>query len=376
METIKGLKAMVLAAGVGSRLDPLTRSTPKPLVPLANRPVMEHILALLKRHNITDIVSNVHHLPEQVPAYFGDGSRLDMNLTYKHEPTLSGDAGGVRSCRKFLEDGTFLVIMGDLITDADISYVVEQHKTKGAIATIALQKVADVRHFGVAVTDADSFIKGFQEKPSPAEAISDLASTGIYVLEPEVFEHMPVDGQYGFGRQLFPSLVEKGLPVLGVQVFGYWSDIGTMENYKLSSFDALKGLIDIELPGRKTADGWFGEGASVASECNIDAKVLLGKNARLDKGVTLKGHVIIGDDCHIKSGAVIEDSIIWSGATVGANAILIDSVLGNNVEVADCCVLTGEVTTESVDFELAERTADFASTTLLMPHLQQPVGAR
>lgn len=376
METIKGLKAMVLAAGVGSRLDPLTRSTPKPLVPLANRPVMEHILALLKRHNINDIVSNVHHLPEQVPAYFGDGSNLDMNLTYKHEQILSGDAGGVRSCRKFLQDGTFLVIMGDLITDADISYVVEQHKSKGAIATIALQKVADVRHFGVAVTDADSFIKGFQEKPSPEEAISDLASTGIYVLEPEVFDHMPADGQYGFGRQLFPSLVEKGLPVLGVQVFGYWSDIGTMENYKLSSFDALKGLIDIELPGQKTQHGWYDSGASVASDCNIDARVLIGKNSRLDPGVTLKGHVIIGDNCHIKSGVVIEDSIIWAGTTVGANAILIDSVLGNNVEVADRCVMTGEVTTEPVKLKPVEKTADLASANVLLSQLQQPVGAR
>lgn len=348
METFSGLKAMVLAAGVGSRLDPLTRLTPKPLVPLANRPVMEHILSLLKRHNITEIVSNVHHLPEQVPAYFGDGASLGMSLTYRHESILSGDAGGVRSCRKFLQDGTFLVIMGDLITDADISYVIEQHKVKGAIATIALQKVADVRHFGVAVTDSDSFIKGFQEKPSPEEAISDLASTGIYVLEPEVFEHMPAEGQYGFGRQLFPSLVAKGLPVLGVQVFGYWSDIGTMENYKSSSFDALKGLIDMDLPGQLTKQGWLEEGASISSDCDVDGMVMLGKNSRVDSGASLKGHVIVGDNCQIKSGAVVENSILWSGTTIGANAVLIDSILGHNVDVAEQSVLIGEVTTDSV----------------------------
>ncbi len=348
METSKGLKAMVLAAGVGSRLDPLTRFTPKPLVPLANRPVMEHILTLLKRHNIRDIVSNVHHLPEQVPAYFGDGSRLGMNVIYKHEETLSGDAGGVRSCRKFLEDGTFLVIMGDLITDADISYVVEQHKAKGAIATIALQKVPDVRHFGVAVTDSESFIRGFQEKPSPEEAISDLASTGIYVLEPEVFNHMPVTGQYGFGRQLFPSLVEKGLPVLGVQVFGYWSDIGTMENYRQSSFDALRGLIDIELPGQSTDQARLDAGADVAESCVIDGLAVVGKNSLIESGVTLKGHVIIGDNCRIESGAVIEDTIIWSGVTVGRSSVLRDSILGSNVVVDSHMVVTGEVTTDSV----------------------------
>lgn len=364
---------MVLAAGVGSRLDPLTRLTPKPLVPLANRPVMEHILALLRRHNITDIVSNVHHLPEQVPTYFADGARLGMNLTYKHEKTLSGDAGGVRSCRSILQDGTFLVIMGDLITDADISYVVEQHKTKGAIATIALQKVADVRHFGVAVTDSDSFIKGFQEKPSPEEAISDLASTGIYVLEPEVFDHMPIDGSYGFGRQLFPSLVEKGLPVLGVQVFGYWSDIGTMENYRTSSFDALKGLIDIEIPGRETSQGWFDTGSSVAANCEIDGRVVLGKNSRVDSGVSLRGNVIIGDNCHIKSGAVLENTIMWSGVTVGVNSILIDSILGDNVDVADQTVLTGEVTTDSIRPLVASQ---LSRERMVLPQLQQSIALR
>lgn len=373
METIKGMKAMVLAAGVGSRLDPLTRLTPKPLVPLANRPVMEHILALLKRHNITDIVSNVHHLPEQVPAYFEDGTSLGMHLTYKHEAILSGDAGGVRSCRKILQDGTFLVIMGDLITDADISYVVEQHKTKGAIATIALQKVADVRHFGVAVTDSESFIKGFQEKPSPEEAISDLASTGIYVLEPEVFDHMPVDGSYGFGRQLFPSLVEKGLPVLGVQVFGYWSDIGTMENYRTSSFDALKGLIDIEIPGRATRQGWFDVGSSVAPDCEIDGLVVLGKHSRVDSGVTLRGNVIIGDNCHVQSGTVIENTIIWTGATIGANSILVDSILGNNVDVAQQSVLIGEVTTDSVKPLPAPQ---ISREQMGLQQMQQPVALR
>lgn len=370
METFNGLKAMVLAAGVGSRLDPLTRLTPKPLVPLANRPVMEHILALLKRHNITTIVSNVHHLPDRVPAYFGDGANRGMSLTYKHESTLSGDAGGVRSCRSFLEGGTFLVIMGDLITDADISYVVEQHKAKGAIATIALQKVADVRHFGVAVTDSDSFIKGFQEKPSPEEAISDLASTGIYVLEPEVFDHMPAEGQYGFGRQLFPSLVAKGLPVLGVQVFGYWSDIGTMENYKTSSFDALKGLIDMELPGQLTKQGWLEEGASISAGCDVEGLVMLGKNSRVDSGASLKGHVIIGDNCHVKSGAVIENSIIWSGVTIGANSILIDSILGNDVDIADQTVLIGEVTNDSVAPLVIPKVSQ---ENLIGQHMQRPV---
>jgi mannose-1-phosphate guanylyltransferase len=363
METLHGMKAMVLAAGVGSRLDPLTRLIPKPLVPIANRPVMEYILSLLRRHNIHTVVSNVHHLPEQVPAYFGNGADRQMSLTYKHESVLCGDAGGVRSCREFLADGTFLVIMGDLITDADISYVVNQHKSKGALATIALQKVADVRHFGVAVTDSNSFIKGFQEKPSREEAISDLASTGIYVLEPSVFDHMPSQGDYGFGRQLFPSLVAKGLPVLGVQVFGYWSDIGTMENYKTSSFDALKGLIDMELPGAACDHGWLDQGASIAADCHVDGVVMLGKNSRVDSKAVLKGHVIIGDNCHIKAGAIVEDSIIWSGSTVGAKAQIIDTVLGYGVKIKDQTILIGEVTNESVEPNLASGVVNHSQIT-------------
>ncbi len=372
MESSSGMKAMVLAAGVGSRLDPLTRLIPKPLVPIANRPVMEHILSLLKRHNIATVISNLHHLPEQVPAYFGDGKNRQLSLTYKHETKLSGDAGGVRSCREFLEDGTFLVIMGDLITDADISYVVHQHKTKGAIATIALQKVADVRHFGVAVVDSDSFIKGFQEKPSPEEAISDLASTGIYVLEPEVFNHIPAQGDYGFGRQLFPALVQKGLPVLGVQVFGYWSDIGTIENYKISSFDALRGLIDMELPGEVNQYGWLDQGALIASDCDVRGRVMLGKNSRVDADAVLKGHVIIGDNCHVAAGAVIEDSIIWSGSTIGSKARITDSVIGSFVSLPDHFVLNGEVTNESVKPIVQKR---FASEHRSGVHSQRSVVA-
>ncbi|HEY9714666.1 MAG TPA: NDP-sugar synthase [Chroococcales cyanobacterium] len=349
MATEDPVKAMVLAAGVGSRLDPLTRTTPKPLVPIANRPVMEHILRLLKHHNIVDVISNLHHLPEKIPAYFGNGERAGVKATFREEQQLSGDAGGVRFCRDFLDGGTFIVIMGDLITDADLTYVIEQHRAKGAIASIALQRVADVSHFGVAVLDDDCFIKGFQEKPKPEEAISNLASTGIYVLEPEVFDHVPPTGEYGFGRQLFPSLVNLGLPVLGVQVFGYWSDIGTIDMYRRSSFDALNGLIDLEMPGVPCEHGWLGEGAEIASDCSIDGLVLIGKNTVIESGVELKGHVIIGDNCHIARGSKISESIIWSNTRIGEQALVADSIVGDNCDIGAGAELTGgKVTVESV----------------------------
>src|SRR4030095_1867806 len=214
IQTMQGemMKAMVLAAGVGSRLDPLTTGVPKPLVPVVNRPIMEIILELLKRHGVSEIVSNLHHLPDQLLRYFGDGSRLGLKLSFHHEEDLSGDAGGVRTCRAFLEDGTFLVLMGDLLTDADLTAIVAEHKKKGALAPIGLKAVDDVSQFGVALINEEGFITGFQEKPAAADALSNLASTGIYVFDPEVFEHIPTEGFYGFGRQLFPSLLQKGAP--------------------------------------------------------------------------------------------------------------------------------------------------------------------
>lgn len=344
---IRDLKAMVLAAGVGSRMDPLTRNCVKPLAPIANRPVMEHILLLLKKHGVSSIVSNLHHLPQQVPEYFGNGDSLELDITYCEERVLSGDAGGVRACRSYFENGgTFIVVMGDLITDADLTYVLNQHKAKGAVATIALQKVPDVSRFGVAVLNDDGLITAFQEKPKQEEAISDLASTGIYILEPEVFKHMPADGELSFGKQLFPNLVAKGLPVLGVQVFGYWSDIGTLKDYKKANRDALAGLIDLNVPGVRTEFGWMGSGSSIGKGCRVDGTVLIGRNSHIDAGVKLTGSVIIGDNCYVGAGSRIEDSVIWSGTTLGANANVEDSIIGNGCDIPANMDIVCEATIE------------------------------
>jgi mannose-1-phosphate guanylyltransferase/mannose-1-phosphate guanylyltransferase/phosphomannomutase len=269
------MRAMVLAAGVGTRLDPLTTQIPKPLVPVANRPVMQHILELLKQHGITDIASNLHYQPEKIRDYFGDGGKFGIELQYKLETELSGDAGGVRACRKFLQDDTFIVLMGDLLTDCDLTKVIAEHKRKKALATIAVKQVEDVSHFGVVVRDANGFITGFQEKPSPQEALSNYASCGIYVLEPEIFDHIPQTGSYGFGRQLFPTLVDEGHPVLGVSIDEYyWSDVGTIDQYWQSNLDALCGRVKICLPGKKTGFGYAEEPLPTASNLDVDGVLM------------------------------------------------------------------------------------------------------
>lgn len=342
MQSHQATKAMVLAAGVGSRLDPLTSQVPKPLVPVANTPVMEHILKLLQRHGFTDVCANLHYLSDKIVEYFGDGSKLGVNLTFKNEPKLTGDAGGVRSCRDFLQTGTFMVIMGDLLTDADLSYIVDMHKSKKALASIAIKAVPreELNRFGVVVTDKNGFITGFQEKPQPEEALSNMISTGIYVFEPEVFNYFPAEGEFGFGRQLFPQLVAQGLPVQGIEIKTYWSDVGSIQQYRESNFDALEGLVKVERRGvltrTATAEIWQEEGATIEEGTLIEGTVMLGKNSRVCKGASLSGRVVIGDNCTIEPYAHLHDTLVWSGSRVEANAHVEHSVIGYN-----CIVGTG-----------------------------------
>ena len=329
------MKAMVLAAGVGSRLEPLTSQLPKPLVPVANSPVMEHILALLHKHGITQVISNLHYLPEKIQNHFGDGKNFGMQLQFKTENELSGDAGGVRACKEFFGGETFIVLMGDLLTDANLTRIIDEHKQKKALATIAIKEVDDVSQFGVAVTNDAGFITGFQEKPKPEEALSKYASTGIYVLEPQIFEHIPNEGVYGFGRQLFPTLVEKGLPVLGSKIDDcYWSDVGTINQYRLSNFHAVHGDVKVSLPPHASQKLILDKGASVAEGVDVQGYLLLGKNSRVAAGVTIKGTVVVGHNCTIGEGAYLEDTVIWNDSKVGACAQLTNCVVGNQCVVA------------------------------------------
>jgi mannose-1-phosphate guanylyltransferase len=326
------MKAMVLAAGVGSRLDPLTADIPKPLVPVANVPVMQHLLQLLHRHDFRQVVANLHYLPEKLVDYFGDGSQFDIELQFRREEKLSGDAGGVRFCRDFLAGGSFIVLMGDLLTDIDLTYVLAQHRAKGALASIALKQVEDVSHFGVAMLNEKGFIKGFQEKPKKEEALSNLASTGIYILEPEVFNYIPAQGDYGFGRQLFPMLVAEGLPVLGVEVGSYWSDVGTIEQYWHSNFDVLEGKMKVDMPGYKYSqtDGhslYLAEGAVLDPSAIVGGNLVVGKGARIGAGVRLTGNNVIGAGAVVEAGCELDGVVLWSDVVVAEKSKLDRSVV-------------------------------------------------
>jgi mannose-1-phosphate guanylyltransferase len=342
------MRAMVLAAGVGSRLEPLTNQVPKPMVPIANRPVMQHILSLLRKHGITEVISNLHYQADKIEEYFGDGSKFGMKMQFLVEKELTGDAGGVRACKQFFGDETFIVLMGDLLTDADLTKIIREHKQKKALASIAIKRMDDVTQFGVVVTNADGFITGFQEKPKKEEALSNHISTGIYILEPEVFNHIPPSGTYGFGRQLFPSLVQQGLPVLGVPIDEYyWSDVGTIGQYRQANYDALEGNVKVEVNGRPHDHGLVEEGASIATDAHIEGKLYLGRNSKIEANVVIKGAVLIGDDCRVESGAELEDTIVWSGTKIGRGSKLTNCVVGS-----DCAVQAGTTQKEIASVSL------------------------
>jgi mannose-1-phosphate guanylyltransferase/mannose-1-phosphate guanylyltransferase/phosphomannomutase len=238
------MKAMILAAGVGSRLGKLTAHMPKPMVPVGGRPAMEHIVNLLRYYGIKDVVANLHYLPELIMSYFGDGSGHGIRLAYSVEEKLLGTAGGVKNNQWFL-DQTFLVISGDALTDIDLAAFLNFHRENKALATIALKEQVDVEQFGVVITDEAGRIRNFQEKPKKEDALSSLVNTGIYIFEPEIFQLIPRGQFYDFGRNLFPLLVERGEPFYGYPMDGYWCDIGTPETYQTACRDASAGLVRI-----------------------------------------------------------------------------------------------------------------------------------
>lgn len=308
------IKAMVLAAGVGSRLDPISRHLPKPLVPVLNKPVIEHILDCLKQNDISDVIANTHYLAPKLTEYFASNPPGDMCLQFIHEEELSGDAGGVRACRDFLSGDTFVVIMGDLFTNADLSVLIAAHKDKRALATIGIKKVDNVSRYGVLLRDELGFVKAFQEKPSQSEAISNEISTGIYILEPEIFEHIPVNGVYGFGKQLFPSLVEKGLRVLGHEIKGFWSDIGTLQDLFDTNMDALIGNFSVIKRPESFHDNF--------SDKISGRHVLVGKDSKLLEGVNLRESCIIGENCVVGADSDLENCLLLAGSVLPTASVL------------------------------------------------------
>ncbi len=328
------MKAMALAAGKGTRLFPLTGEIPKPMAPVVNTPIIEHIFDLLAGHGVEEVRVNVHYLADALLEAYGEESRVNgMTVYLEREDELLGTAGGVkRLADKF--DDTFVVVSGDALTDVNIGELVEFHREKGALATIALRWVYDTSEFGVVEVDDDDNIQGFQEKPSPEEAISTLANTGIYVFEPRALDYIPEGTFFDFAKDVFPKLLENGERFVGYQEDFYWSDIGTLEAYRQAQYDVLSGRVGVEIPGEKRAEGlWVGEDAQIHSSAEIEGHVLVGKDAVVGRGVKLLGDVTVGTDCWVRPNATIKRSILLPGASVGDGAYLEDCIVGHRYNV-------------------------------------------
>jgi len=309
---------------------------PKPLAPVANKPVMHHIVDLLRRHGITEIVATLHYLADEVEAYFGDGSDLGVTMHYVVEDTPLGTAGAVRLASGLLKDETFLIISGDALTDLDISAVVEHHRQSGNVATIVLQRVNNPLEFGVVVTGENGKIERFLEKPSWGEVFSDTINTGIYVLESEVLNYMEPGKVYDFSKDIFPQLLRDGKQLGGYVTSDYWTDIGSLEQYHQANLDALHGRVRLEIPGSELAPGvWAGEGTRIAGDARIAAPAVLGRNCSIESGAVIEAFTILGDSAIVAKNALLERVIAWKDVYIGESAKLSGCTIADKVIVKD-----------------------------------------
>jgi len=333
------MKAVVMAGGEGSRLRPLTSRQPKPLVPVAGRPIMEHILLHLRRHQLRDVIATVQYLGASIRNYFGDGSEQGVALTYSVEDSPLGTAGSVMLARAQLTE-PFVVISGDSLTDIDLVAAVRFHRERRALATIVLKPVPNPLEYGVVVVDEGGAVQRFIEKPSWGEVISDLANTGIYVLDPAVFDFFRPGEPTDWSGDVFPKLLKQGEPVFGWVASGYWEDVGSHGAYVKANFDCLEGKVKVDIPGARVGESiWVHEEAEVSSSARIDGPALIGPGAKVRAGAWVNGPCVIGGYTTIDTGAKVSNSIIWDHTYIGENSRLRGAVVCRSVTVKNGCLL-------------------------------------
>ena len=337
------MKAMILAAGKGTRVRPITHTTPKPMIPILQKPVMEFLLELLRQHGFTEIMVNVSHLAEEIESYFRDGQRFGVQIAYSFEGRIVdgeligdalGSAGGLKRIQDFQPffDDTFVVLCGDALIDLDLSEAVRRHKQKGAMASLITKRVPmeQVSSYGVVVTDDDGRVLSFQEKPPVQEAASDMINTGIYIFEPEVLEFIPSGEPFDIGADLFPRLVQAGAPFFALPMEFEWVDIGKVPDYWQAIRSVLQGQVrQVQIPGKQVRPGVF-TGLNVAANWDritVSGPIYVGGMTKIEDGATIIGPAMIGPSCHICSGATIDNSIIFDYSRIGAGVRLVEKLV-------------------------------------------------
>jgi mannose-1-phosphate guanylyltransferase len=352
------MKAMLLAAGKGTRVRPVTDTVPKPMIPIVNKPVMEFLIDLLRQHGFDQIIVSTSYLAHEIEHYFRDGSRFGVQIAYSFEghhadgqvvPGGFGSAGGLKKIQDFsgFFDETFAVLCGDALIDVDLTRALAFHRDRKALATVVLKDVPreEVWKYGVVKTEADGRIVQFQEKPAPEDAVSTTINTGIYFFEPAVFDHIPADTVFDIGGQLLPRLADQRLPFYGVALPFSWIDIGSTPDYWQATQMILRGEFAVEMPGRELAPGiWGGINLAVdLTTCDVRAPVYLGSSTTIEPGATVVGPTVIGHNCLIQAGARLDACVVGDYTRVSGFANLREKIVsgrfcvdraGHNVELA------------------------------------------
>ncbi|MBI2939445.1 MAG: NDP-sugar synthase [Chloroflexi bacterium] len=339
------MQAVILVGGEGTRLRPLTVNVPKPMMPVVNRPFLEHVVDYLRGHRITDVILSMGYRPAVIEQYFGDGRDFGIRLTYVVEQSPLGTAGGVKNVEPYLDGDTLFVFNGDILTDLDLGAMLAFHRERQAQVTISLTPVEDPTAYGLVETDASRRITQFIEKPGRDQITTNLINAGTYILQREVLSHVPAGTYSMFERGLFPLLLERGAPVYGYAADGYWLDIGTPAKYLAAHRDVLAGRIAWPIPGEPVIDGvWAGRDAVIDPTARLVGPVALGDRVRVEAGAQLIGPATVGDDCVIGAESTIEDAIIWAGSQIGPRATLRRCVVGAGCTIhADVAIANGAV---------------------------------
>jgi len=327
------MHAVIMAGGEGTRLRPLTSNQPKPMVSVCNKPCMEYIVDLVKRHGFDETIVTLAFLPKVIRGYFGDGSALGVSMSYSVEQAPMGTAGSVKLTEDNIDD-SFIVISGDALTDFNLTEVVAAHKRTGAMVTIALKRVENPLEFGVVVIDDEGRIQRFLEKPTWGQVFSDTVNTGIYVLEPEIFDHIPANESFDFSQNLFPRLLELGKPLYGYVADGYWQDIGSLSQYLTANRDTLDGKLEAAVPGIRLDNNIFiGENLNVDSLDNVRGPALIGNYAKIDREARIGAYSVLGSNVVVKEHAETRNCVIDANTYVGSGAKVMGTIIGKNCDI-------------------------------------------
>jgi len=328
-----------MAGGEGTRLRPLTCNIPKPMVPIMNKPIMQHIIELLKKTNITDIAVTLQYMPDIIKSYFENGEQFGVSLKYYIEQFPLGTAGSVKNAEDFLND-TFVVISGDALTDINLNDAIKFHKKNKSIATLVLTRVKVPLEYGVVVAENDGRITRFLEKPSWGEVFSDTVNTGIYILEPDVFEIIKKDEVFDFSKDLFPYILKSKLPIYGYITNNYWCDVGDLRAYYQAHIDIFEKKVNIDIENvKKEGDIYIGEGCEIHPDTQINGPVVIGKNAKIKKGCMIDSFSVIGNNVIFEENSYVKRGIIWKNSYIGKNTKLNGTIMGNKVQIMNGCII-------------------------------------